>query len=37
VTVAGVDLLDIKKVVGLPEGYGYANIIGPGIPLAMTQ
>jgi hypothetical protein len=37
VTVAGADLLDIKKIVGLPEGYGYYNTSGPGIPLAMTQ
>jgi uncharacterized secreted protein with C-terminal beta-propeller domain len=33
VTVAGADLLDIKKVVGLPEGYGYYNIGGPGVLL----
>ena len=32
VTVAGADLLDIKKVVGLPEGYGYYGMMGPGVP-----
>ena len=34
VTVAGADLLDVKKVVGLPEGYGYYGMIGPGVPVA---
>ena len=36
VTVAGADLLDIKKVVGLPEGYGnYSS--EPGVPLALRR
>ena len=38
VTVAGADLA-IKKVVGLPEGYGYgySNIVGPGTPIPVAM
>ena len=36
VTVAGADLVT-KKVVGLPEGYGYYNFTGPGVPVALRR
>lgn len=37
VTVAGADLLDIKKVVGLPEGYGYFTSGGGGVPVPVAM